>query len=82
MEATIRTKYDIGQSVYMWAYGYKKVFSVKIHMVKPQWSPYGFYINYDVYSDEIDYLADCGEDCLYSTMAEVEEAMEEYEKYR
>jgi hypothetical protein len=72
MKATIETKFEIGQVVYLPSDGMNgKVFEGKVHMVRAEWNPYGNGIYYDViFTGE--YIKDISEASLFATYEEAQ----------
>lgn len=74
MTATINTKFEIGQTVYLPTFGLGgKVICGKVQMIRAEWCPYGFSLYYDVVADG-DYTKDWPEDKTFATEAEAKAA--------
>ena len=74
MTATINTRFDIGQTVYLPTIGLGgKVLCGKVHMIRAEWCPYGFGIYYDVVVDD-ELLKDKPEDFVLATAEEAANA--------
>lgn len=70
MTATINTKFEMGQTVYLPTFGLGgKVICGKVHMIRAEWCPYGFSILYDVAVDG-DLIKDVPEDKVGATEEE------------
>lgn len=70
MTATINTKFEMGQTVYLPTFGLGgKVICGKVHMIRAEWCPYGFSILYDVAVDG-DLIKDVPEDKMGATEEE------------
>ena len=70
MTATISTRFEIGQMVYIPTLGMGgKVLCGKVHMIRAEWSPYGFSMLYDVTVNG-DYIKDWPEEKIGATSEE------------
>ena len=70
MTATINTRFEIGQTVFVPTIGLGgKVLCGKVHMIRAEWCPYGFSILYDV-TFEGEYIKDWPEDKVFATEEE------------
>lgn len=53
MTTTITTRFNVGDIVYVPTFGMNgKVYEGKVHMVRAEWHPYGFDIQYDIYLND------------------------------
>jgi hypothetical protein len=82
METRIKTRFDIGQEIYLLTLDRDDVVPVKVHMVRAEWHPYGFGIYYDVYPTENgkyikkgDYIKDMNDNWLFDTREEAEDGL-------
>ncbi len=74
MTATVNTRFDIGQTVYLPTFGLGgKVLCGKVHMIRAEWCRYGFDIYYDVVVDD-ELLKDETEDFVLETVEEAANA--------
>ena len=74
MTATINSKFEIGQTVYLPTLGLGgKVICGKVHMIRAEWCPYGFGLYYDVVAGG-DYTKDWPEDKTFATEEEAHAA--------
>ena len=71
---SIEHKFEVGQEVYLLTHAKDEVIPVRVHMVRAEWSPYGFILQYDVYPTKAgryihmgDFLQQISEEYLFAT---------------
>ena len=82
METTLKTRFDVGQEIFMLTLDRDDVVPVRVHMIRAEWHPYGTSIAYDVYPLQDgkrirrgDYIKDWTDPWLFATREEAEKGL-------